>query len=65
MGALAEEYGYYGGNGHLGGMQPWPGTLADEEGEAMVVGDAEGELWVFHVLPGPNGGAVRAAREGG
>ncbi|KAJ1621735.1 hypothetical protein T492DRAFT_619025 [Pavlovales sp. CCMP2436] len=50
MGAIAEEYGYYGGNSHLGKY-------------ALVIGDATGELWVFHILPGPEvGGAVWAAQ---
>jgi dipeptidase len=62
MGEMAEQYGYYGGNSHLGQFQPWPGTQSDEEGEALIVGDAAGELWVFHVLPGPDGGAVWAAQ---
>lgn len=65
MGALGEEYGYYGGNSHLGEFgagKVWPGATSGEEGEALIVGDAAGELWVFHILPGPEGGAVWAAQ---
>jgi len=65
MGALAEEHGFYGGNGHLGKLDPWPGTMPGGEAEALAIGDAEGELWVFHILPGPGGpgrGAVWAAQ---
>ncbi|KAJ1627764.1 peptidase family C69-domain-containing protein [Pavlovales sp. CCMP2436] len=52
-------------NGHLGKLDPWPGTMPGGEAEALAIGDAEGELWVFHILPGPGGpgrGAVWAAQ---
>ena len=65
MGALGERYGYYGGNAHLGKLAPWPGLGLGGEGEALAIGDATGELWAFHILPGPSvsdgRGAVRAA----
>ena len=64
MGSLAEAHGYYGGNSHLGKFEPWPGLGFGGEAEALLIGDARGELWIFHILPGPGGpgrGAVRAA----
>jgi hypothetical protein len=65
MGSLGERYGYYGGNAHLGKLAPWPGLGLGGEGEALAIGDATGEIWAFHILPGPSvsdgRGAVSAA----
>jgi dipeptidase len=51
MGALAEEYGYYGSSD-----PPEQGSgLFEESGEAVSLIDAEGESWVFHILPDDTG----------
>lgn len=63
MGRLAEAHGFYGGNGHLGKLEPWGGLQTGGAAEALAIGDADGELWAFHILPGtgePGRGAVRA-----
>ena len=59
MGRLAEEGGYYGSSD-----PPEQGSgLYEESGEAVSLIDAEGESWVFHVLPDDSGrSAVWAAQ---
>ena len=59
MGALAEEGGYYGSNDP---PESGPG-LFEEAGEAVTLVDAQGEAWVFHILPDDTGrSAVWAAQ---
>ena len=59
MGKLAEEGGYYGSND-----PPESGSgLFEESGEAVTLIDADGEAWVFHILPDDTGrSAVWAAQ---
>lgn len=59
MGKLAEEGGYYGAND-----PPEAGTgLFEESGEAVTLIDADGEAWVFHIVPDDTGrSAVWAAQ---
>ena len=59
MGKLAEEGGYYGAND-----PPESGSgLFEESGEAVTLIDADGEAWVFHILPDDTGrSAVWAAQ---
>jgi dipeptidase len=50
MGALAEQFGYYGAE--------WDGEYRfDEAGENLMVSDPE-ESWVFHVLPDDTGASA-------
>ncbi|ETV79368.1 hypothetical protein H257_07396 [Aphanomyces astaci] len=57
MGSLAETYGFY---SEYGGTPDAPGF----DSEALGITDRYGEVWVFHILAGPNGngGAIWAAQ---
>jgi len=51
MGRLGQDHGFY--------AEPEPA----DSGEALIVADADGEVWNFHILPTPDGaGAVWAAQ---
>ncbi|KAF0702796.1 Aste57867_7746 [Aphanomyces stellatus] len=58
MGDLAVEYGFY---NDFNGNVTHPEFASS--GEALAIGDKNGEAWIFHVLTGPNNGsAVWAAQ---
>lgn len=61
MGDLASQYGFYSADVGLPLNDPNP-DLTDA-GECLSIADKTGEVWVFHILTGPdNGGAVWAAQ---
>lgn len=57
MGALAEEYGFFGDSG----LQDDPAYTSSAE--TLGIADKFGEVWIFHIMTGPkNSGAIWVAR---